>query len=104
MRIQELNGKKVCILGFGKEGKAVLRALETYSPKADITIADASDQWHEVHCKVQVGPGYLDNLSRFDVIIKSPGIPPKPELDAVKSKIISGTQIFLDSIADTGDD
>src|SRR3990167_8787525 len=103
MRIQELNGKKVCILGFGKEGKAVLRALETYAPKADVTIADASDQWHarpepsrrEVHCKVQVGPGYLDHLDRFDVIIKSPGIPPKPELDAVKGKIISGTQIFL---------
>ena len=50
----------------------------------------------------QTGPKYLDDLERFDVIIKSPGVPPQPEFAAVKSKLTSSTQIFFDSIADTG--
>lgn len=103
MKIQELTGKRVCILGFGREGKAMLEALARGAPGAEITIADANP--HVIgcaQCKAQLGADYLKDLNRFDTIIKSPGIPHQPEFDAVKQKMTSATQIFLDSIADSG--
>jgi UDP-N-acetylmuramoyl-L-alanine---L-glutamate ligase len=103
MRISDLNGKNVCILGFGREGQAMLKAIEEYAPQAEVTIADKNDQlelpggkhWH------QVGTGWLINLEKFDVIIKSPGIPPQPEIEAVQTNVTSSTNIFLDSLEGT---
>ncbi len=99
MDIRTLNGKSICILGFGREGKAMLKALEKYAPEAEITISDQNTEI-EINGKYrkQIGTGWLENLEKFNVIIKSPGIPPQKELEAVKKKITSSTQIFLDSI------
>jgi len=102
MKIQDLSGKKICILGFGKEGQAMLLALEEYLPGADITIADKNPALKAKNYKLKTGPDYLKDLHRFDAIIKSPGIPPCHELDAVRMKITSSTQIFLDTIRDSG--
>lgn len=44
----------------------------------------------------------LGDLDQFDVIIKSPGIPPNEELAALGHKVTSSTQIFLDTIAESG--
>lgn len=105
MHIRDLNGKTVCVLGFGREGQATLKALERETPEAHITIADEradvtlpEDSRH----RLQIGAGWLQNLGVFDVIIKSPGIPPKPEFDAVRGKITNATQIFLDTVAEAG--
>ena len=41
MLIDELAGRSVCILGYGREGKATVRALEKYADGCKaITIAD----------------------------------------------------------------
>ena len=104
MRIQDLSGKNVCILGFGKEGRAMLSALESHAEGCEVTIADKNEalelpsgkHWH------QVGTGWLKNLEKFDVIIKSPGIPHQPEFDAVKAKMTTSTNIFLDTVAEKG--
>src|SRR3989338_7634985 len=101
MNIQDLNGKSVCILGFGKEGQSTLRALEKYAPKAKITIADKNDALEIKKYESQLGKKYLENLDRFDVIIKSPGIPPSL-LTANYPQLTTPTQIFFDSIADSG--
>ncbi|MBI5156273.1 hypothetical protein HZA45_03310, partial [Candidatus Peregrinibacteria bacterium] len=98
MKIQDLSGKKICILGFGKEGQAMLQALEEYVPDVNITIADKNTGLKTKNYKLKTGPDYLRDLDRFDVLIKSPGIPPSHELDAVRMKITSSTQIFLDTI------
>jgi len=117
MDIRELQDKKICILGFGREGQAVLRAIETFAPDASVTIADKSPEVESGKWKVEsesnlplsvfrlafrCGKNYLQSLTDFDYIIKSPGVPPCPELDAVKEKVINSTQIFLDSIASSG--
>ncbi len=102
MRIQDLSGKKICIVGFGREGKATAEALETYARGCDITIADQNSELKTTNYKLQTGPNYLKHLDRFDVLIKSPGVFPNPELEAVKKKTTSSTQIFLDSIKDSG--
>lgn len=105
MHIRDLAGKRICILGFGREGQAMLKALEEYAPDCEVTVADrnaevilpaGSRHW------LQVGNGWLKNLEKFDVLIKSPGIPPNRELAAYGVKLTSPTQIFFDSIADSG--
>lgn len=105
MHIRDLAGKRICILGFGREGQAMLAALEQHAPDCEVTVADrnaevtlpaGSRHW------LQVGDGWLKNLEKFDVLIKSPGIPPSRELRAYGSKLTSPTQIFFDSIANSG--
>ena len=98
MNITELNGKTVCVLGYGREGKAMVSALEQYAPECNITIADSSDEVRSTKYEVQLGEHWLQNLNRFDVIIISPGIPPNEKLSAHESQITNSTQIFLDSI------
>lgn len=101
MRIQELNGKNICVLGYGKEGKAMVSALEKYAPECEITIADQNKVVSSKKYVVKTGEEYLENLGNFDVIIKSPGIPPNL-LTPYSLLLITPTQIFLDSIKDTG--
>ncbi|MFH0769973.1 MAG: UDP-N-acetylmuramoyl-L-alanine--D-glutamate ligase [Candidatus Peregrinibacteria bacterium] len=105
MRIRELSGKNICILGFGKEGQATLKALEEYAPGCEVTVADQNEHValpdRSKHW-LQVGTGWLHNLDRFDVLIKSPGIPPSSKLKAQSSKLTTPTQIFFDSIQDSG--
>ncbi len=101
MKITDLNGKKICILGFGKEGQAMLKALEKHCNNCDITIADKKPILLTTHYSLLTGPNYLKDLAHFDIIIKSPGIPHQKEFDRVKEKMTSSTQIFFDSIKDS---
>jgi len=67
MKIKDLEGKKILILGFGMEGRATLKYLKkVLSPEqvSKIGIADEKD-----------GPGYLDKQKYYDLVIKTAGIP-----------------------------
>ena len=108
MKIEDLNGKNVCILGFGREGKAAVLAINTFCPDTTITVCDANpntniedDSQFTIH-NSQFGASYLQNLDQFDLIIKSPGIPPQPEFTAVQDTITNSTQIFLDTVQSAG--
>jgi len=89
MKIAELSGKNVCILGYGREGKAMENVLKKFVPDCSITIRDAKDNSQ-----------YLEELDAFDVLIKSPGIPPSELATAGKlpTVVTNTTQIFLDSV------
>ncbi len=102
MRIHDLAGTSILLLGFGREGQAMLRAIENHHINADITIGDQNPPLRATSYKLQAGPDYMANLDRFDVIIKSPGIPMSKELSALGAKLTSSTQIFLDTIKDSG--
>ncbi|MBU0766987.1 UDP-N-acetylmuramoyl-L-alanine--D-glutamate ligase [Patescibacteria group bacterium] len=102
MHLTDLNGKKICILGYGREGKAMLNAIENHNIDADITISDKNSEIRNTKYEIRSGPDYLKHLTDFDLIIKSPGIPPS-ELEGIDpTKMTNSTQIFLDTIADTG--
>lgn len=97
--------KKIAILGFAREGQALLYYL-LKSPdykNYEITICDRSPKIKKIiknkAVEIRVGENYLNNLKDFDIIFRSPGIPyiTKEIQKAVKAgtKITSATELFL---------
>ncbi len=94
-------GKTVCILGFGREGKSTYRILEKYcSPKA-VAIADLNPVDREANglaesVELICGKGYQGCLDRFDMVFKSPGIVLEKSLSELKCMITCETQVFFE--------
>lgn len=89
--------KSVCILGFGREGKATYRILSEYcSPKkiavADINNIDNLPESVELIC----GADYQKSLDDFDMVFKSPGIVLEKQSSELKCLITSETQVFFE--------
>lgn len=108
MTITDLLNKKICVLGYGREGKAMVDAIRTHVKKFKLTVADENPDVLKELAEttpyyLQSGPEWLSNLESFDVIIKSPGIPPSALPITHNSLLItSSTQIFFDTIKDSG--
>lgn len=103
MKITELNGKKIAIIGSGRDAQAMIRALNIYAPEADITVCSRKEDLKMEGVSLQLGAGYLADLNRFDAVIRSPGAPDLPEFDALApEKVTNATVIFFDSIQGTG--
>ncbi len=109
MHIRDLAGKKICILGYGREGQAVAEALQEHAKGCSIAVADKNPKAQATlggrlagNIQFHTGPHYLEHLDRCDVVIRSPGIPPHELLAIRDSLLTSSTQIFLDSIKDSG--
>lgn len=90
-------GKKIVILGFGREGKSSYELIRKLCPAQKITIADqkmvaVDDENVELVC----GEGYLENLAQYDVIMKSPGVSLKTiETQELTGKITSQLELLL---------
>ena len=78
------------------------KALQEFAKGCKITIADKNEELRIKNYESQVGEDYLNDLDRFDVLIKSPGIPMNSKLQEVRAKLTTPTQIFFDSIQDSG--
>ena len=81
--------RRVAILGFGREGRALLRYLRRKNQSDEIVVLDR-----------KLDPDYLKGLEKFDLIYRSPGIPyNRPEIQrAVKNgvKLSSATALFFE--------
>jgi UDP-N-acetylmuramoylalanine--D-glutamate ligase len=75
----------VAIVGFAHEGQSALHYWQ--SQGADITICDANTN-KDVPAGVQsqLGEGYLDNLDRFDLIVRTAGL--KPDIILAKNPTV----------------
>ena len=101
------NAKSVMILGYGREGQSTLRLLDQCCPNLPLTIADADPLLVQKHPELNhekltviTGPGYLDQLNHFDLIIKSPGISLFKSGAAFNpDRISSQTDLFLRAYA-----
>ena len=94
----QLRNKQIAVLGLGREGMA----LKDYFEEEGIT-ADYLDEKEAVDTggypakHTFTGPGAFDNLSRYNLIFRSPGISPHhPKLQAVSCKLTSLTRLFFD--------
>lgn len=100
-----LTGKKVAILGFGKEGKSTFNYIRKHNPNFKLYILDRNENLVEeneflrgdILTRLFVGYNYLDNLRDYDVIIKSPGISLKDiDTSRFENNITSQIEIVLE--------
>lgn len=110
MRISQLEGRRVALWGWGREGRAAHDAIRARLPALPLTLfcgaAEADDA-------AALGDGQLrivttvdaDALSAFEIVVKSPGISPnKPEALAAATRgtrFIGGTALWFAEHAGT---
>jgi len=114
--INKLENKKILILGFGREGQSTYTFLRKYFPDKTLYLRDKSEMAFKDSPLISVmskdknlivahGNEYLQNISEFDVIFKSPGIPNK--LTEIKTAIKNGviltsqSELFLNMVKGT---
>ena len=80
--IEFLKDKNIAIVGYGKEGKSTYNFIRKYLEKQKITILDGNENLainnkeleSDENVFLVVGDNYLNNLEKYDLIIKSPGV------------------------------
>ncbi|MCR4848323.1 MAG: UDP-N-acetylmuramoyl-L-alanine--D-glutamate ligase [Bacteroidales bacterium] len=88
--LNRLRGKRILILGFGREGKSSLAFLKNYLPEAQVAVADKNPMEGVTHS----GENYLQSVYDYDIVIKTPGISLK-DFDVKGVEITSQTDLFL---------
>ena len=94
---KRLRGKRILILGFGREGKSSLAFIQKYLPHAIVGVADKNAEALKDLSGMAVysGENYFDAVNDYDIVIKTPGISLKDK-DIDLSKITSQTDLFLE--------
>jgi len=89
----DLKSKNVAVVGYGLEGKSA--AAYALAKGASVTVCDANEKLNTNGLPAQLGELYLDQLSKFDVVFRSPSI--NPNLLTQAKYITSNTNWFLDN-------
>jgi len=99
MELKELKTKKILIFGFSREGQDTLKFLRKLFPEKKIGIADKSTaiKKPDNNTVLYLGKNYLQALDKYEVIIKSPGIPFRILPARAIKKITTQTEIFFDN-------
>lgn len=109
MRISQLEGKRVALWGWGREGRAAFGVLQQRLPALPLTLfcpeAEAAGAREETHGALTVRSDVTgEALAAFEVVIKSPGISPYGEAalhaSARGSRFIGGTSLWFAEHAD----
>jgi UDP-N-acetylmuramoylalanine--D-glutamate ligase len=104
VRVSQLEGRRVALWGWGREGRAAWRALRTQLPALPLTLFCNEAEAAEA---AALGDPLLatatradaEALSAFDLVVKSPGISPyRPEAQAAAARgtrFIGGTTLWF---------
>lgn len=104
LRIADLDGKRVAIWGFGREGRAAITAIRSRLPQLSLTLfcsegETAAASAFDPSLVVRAQEPDAIALSSFDVVVKSPGISAyKPALVAAQEagvRVTSGTALWF---------
>ena len=100
---QMIDGKRVLLLGFGREGRALYRRITEVGGYSTLGISDAkpvSDAPEGV--SLHIGEDYQAAMAGYDIVFKSPGIVLKPEYQPEKlpCRVTSLTELFLTAYRD----
>lgn len=104
MRVSQLEGRRVALWGWGREGRAAWHALRAWLPSLPLTLicseaeaieaASLEDRLLRTQTRADAGA-----LSAFEVVVKSPGISPyRPEALAAAergTRFIGGTALWF---------
>ena len=88
--LNRLRGKRILVLGFGREGRSTWLFLHKYLPEATVAVADKN----EMELVQYFGTSYLEAIYDYDIVIKTPGISLK-DFDTKGVEITSQTDLFL---------
>ncbi len=88
--LNRLHGKRILILGYGREGRSTKTFLNKYLPEAEVAVADKNPMEGVKHS----GGDYLQAIFDYDIVIKTPGISLK-DFDTKGVEITSQTDLFL---------
>lgn len=105
--IEPLRHKKVAVVGIGISNLSVIRFLHKHGIKVTACDRKPAEELREVYTelkelgtRLELGSGYLDNLSEFDIIFKTPGLSPNsPQFEAALRKgavLMSEMQLFFE--------
>lgn len=98
-----VEGKKVLLLGFGREGQSTYRMLERTKSYKELAIADqmVKHPWLPDPDIVWItGPDYQKTMDDYDVVFKSPGIVLEKPIEDYRCRIISQTEVFFQLFRD----
>lgn len=100
--IEFFKGRKVVIVGFGREGVSTYKFIRRYYPNMHLTIADKSalinteGLGEDKHLTLIAGDDYDKDLNRYDIIMKSPGVNlNKINYFIPRDKFCSQAELFL---------
>jgi len=104
VRISQLEGKRVALWGWGREGRAAFGVLQQRLPSLPLTLfcpeTEAAAAREETGAALTVRSAVTgEALAAFDVVIKSPGISPYGEAalhaGAQGTQFIGGTSLWF---------
>ncbi|MBS0212626.1 MAG: UDP-N-acetylmuramoyl-L-alanine--D-glutamate ligase [Proteobacteria bacterium] len=104
MRISQLEGRRVALWGWGREARAAWRALRSRLPDLELTAIVSEAEANEIAALADpllqaATTADADALSKFDVVVKSPGISPyRSEVEQAKANgtvFTSGTALWF---------
>lgn len=92
-----VKGKRILILGYGREGRSTLSTLLKVEGYDNLSVADSRFVAEELPAGVSsfCGTDYLKCLNDFDIVFKSPGIVLPEPLDYYRCEFVSQTEIFI---------
>jgi UDP-N-acetylmuramoylalanine--D-glutamate ligase len=109
LEIGQLDGRRVALWGWGREGRAAWRAIRARLPTLPMTLfcnaAEAADAraFGDALLAIETD-ATAERLSAFDIVVKSPGISPyKPEAIAAAgrgTRFVGGTALWFGERAD----
>ena len=103
---QVLKDKKIVILGFGIEGKSTYNFIRRHLPEISLDVRYSKPNLEEEELYLSkdqnltfiTGDKYLEELEKYDIILKSPGISFKNiDISKFEDKITSQLELFLEN-------
>ncbi len=93
---EQIKGKKVLILGFGREGRSTLRRILEVGGFGSLAIADQRAAEADPSIPFLSGEHYMDTLDDYDLVFKSPGIVLPKDPSAYRCRVTSQMELFLE--------
>lgn len=104
MTLSQLKGKRILLVGFEATNQVFFSHLRATYPDLHVTIADKNLEVElpdDPNISSQLGDGYLAGIETFDVIVRSPGVRYWPELEAVRERVTTATNLFFSTVRAT---